>query len=967
MPPFWQGRGPPRASRGAPKGGPRKEPAKGEEDSIFGADSWDPSGDPAEAADAHNFDTFGLDVPVGDDWQPDEASYVQFEMMKKGLTQRGQRPLEGLALPDFFTTDAKGDPLEVVLESLEPEPPPSSSSSSSSRPVPGVELEQPMPNALSTLQQQQQQHMLLTPTGPECVVPHLSDASSAASKMPEQAAALTREQQQQQGRNSQQQQRRSQQQRQVQGRSQQLQQQQQQQQLRRQPQQQQQQQQKGRYMGTKQQQQQEGPSVSSRKGDSGGSRASVVSHMSAGGKGEGGGAPTIFPMTRGLINFIVKEKLPDATRWFGAPPPEDEAVSASAISNSSSSSSSNAGFMNAQDLDLILRVQLAQMARRPELQKYTGRWNFSGLRGSSGGPSGDLSPAELEQRLRELAGGGLLLGSGVGVAGGGDSGDKAWERLPVDCSQEGVLVSSSCMHQKLLGSLDPREAESLISHEERGSGDNADAEEPDAKNSSSNGSSSSAHKKFGKVAYSSIRHPRNMIHLEGAPSHSASAEDSSSSSSSKAEGGTDARAKDRSQELDLVRKLSLGWPGLSPLEAALMLKAIIEDCQDLRIAASSLHAELQECPASHVGARGVLQQQLQQVLLQAFELLTLRHGCVAQGFPLPLLLDFSAPAVCPSPSDYTSRLRHHYYLRQQQQQQLQQQEGAAAAEGFLERLPADLQKLAGDGRRSTRWILSSVCSSSKGLRLLLALLPMLPDALLSALVQGLLSCSEVLSKACKEADTVLAAAPLPPSSAPAGASVSSSLFHEVLRFRGTAAAVAFSADDGRLLHALLHAAEGSELAALWASLLLSILRVLRAAGPSRPAVLSACIELFCWGVDNTSATAIAGSPSGSCLFGLLTLHLPHADATGSPWQAEAARRFLCAETDLLVSLVGDHVQQPTERQQLLRLRPLVHALLQQARLCPAWAATITTRVTTLVGEEVARALLASLVRADSPS
>ncbi|XP_026192829.1 uncharacterized protein LOC34621537 [Cyclospora cayetanensis] len=407
-------------------------------------------------------------------------------------------------------------------------------------------------------------------------------------------------------------------------------------------------------------------------------------------------------------------------------------------------------------------------------------------------------------------------------------------------------------------------------------------------------------------------------------------------------------------------QLSLSDTSMSPLQRSLVVKALVEDCQDLRLTASNLQEELDECPASHVLARGRLQQQLQHVLQQACELLLLRHCCTAQAFPLPFMIDFSAPALCPSPQDYVSRLRHHY-LRQQQPQQHE--------DGPLGSLPPDLCLLVDKGRRSTQWIVSSVCSSSNRLLLLLRLLPMLNDACTSLLLQGLLSAPDVLSEACQCADDILASARASAATANGEDGLSSSLFEEVMRSSGTTAAALASVQEGMLLHALLHPPEGNERATLCALLLLGTLRVFRASGPSRAAVLCTFADILCWGMQQRNAADIAkhtvcrfgAARAGSCLLALLTLHLPKAEALANPGQVDVITRFLGLITDALVTLLAGGMQQQSAAQHIWRLRPLIRCLLQQARQCPAWAATVTTKVTTLLGEAEAKSFLVSLI------
>ena len=334
---------------------------------------------------------------------------------------------------------------------------------------------------------------------------------------------------------------------------------------------------------------------------------------------------------------------------------------------------------------------------------------------------------------------------------------------------------------------------------------------------------------------------------------------------------------------------------------------------------------------------------MQHALSQSYELLLLRHCCIAQAFPLPFLLDFCAPAICPSPSAYVLGLRQHY-LRQQQQQQ--------GETGLFGLLPPDLSSLVFEGRRSTRWMMSSICSSRKGLRLLLGLLPLLNDASTSTLLQALLSCGELIGHMCAQADAVLAAAATTAATAATTATaatgggrggLSSSLFEEMMRSTGTGTAAISSVKPGTLLYSLFHPPEGKETASLCAFFLLGAVRVFRAAGPSKGAVLLAFLEFMCWGMKDIRArdivqhavrlllllllfllllfllflllflllplvsflfysplTLILGAAcvvlllllfvsvlllqSGSCLFALLTLHLPQADGAANPCQ-----------------------------------------------------------------------------------
>ncbi|OEH79575.1 hypothetical protein cyc_05126 [Cyclospora cayetanensis] len=986
---MWTRGGPPARGR-APRQSFHRPHGAAEEESPLD-DSWRTDVPPdSAAADAHNAETFGADAPVGDDWQPEEETYKDFEMLRQrqppleeSVAEPGARHSspQGIRLPDFFSTDARGAPVEVVLESLEPDPGPLGSSSGRSPENPyaalhssqttehldsvvlrGVEgVEQQGPHELLELQQQKQfdqesplqQHVtaaqqvgplasllpelgspyphplmqargvapLLSPPGFEGAdvrrmqppvhqpqPPFAAAATSAAAaiirdpavlmaepasqplamgstaglrapssssdgilrdpavqrvvllnsvgsaadpslvaaenavsgsqyragerldlhpKRPVDAAPLAwssgaeeedlwrsassgggppqrqlypqladpssmgdppfcpsqqqeQEEQQQensriiagasetagkqlnkhdlmrsgvsrsggpafgklrhpsggreqhelqplllgQGRLPQPQQR---------SRSQQ---QQQQQQGRRGQTQQQgsQQQEKGRRCSKQKQE------VSAASSSKGAGSSSSSSHSSASLLNSGGQAvvPPIFPLTRGLIDLIIRQKIPDATRW----------------------------------------VQLAQMSRRPELQRYTGKWNYRSFKGPPKGPSADLSCVELECAIRELrepSGGGVLPGSLL-------------ESHRVDCLGEGVLIVREV----------PQEEGPSSAHSTEGQGAQA-------------------------------------LHATGA-----------------------FRLKDRSQETDLVEKcstcyvgdlggaccalqLSLSDTSMSPLQRSLVVKALVEDCQDLRLTASNLQEEL-------------------------------------DAFPLPFMIDFSAPALCPSPQDYVSRLRHHY-LRQQQPQQHE--------DGPLGSLPPDLCLLVDKGRRTRAS--AATANGEDGL--------------------------------------------------------SSSLFEEVMRSSGTTAAALASVQEGMLLHALLHPPEGNERATLCALLLLGTLRVFRASGPSRAAVLCTFADILCWGMQQRNAADIAKHTAGSCLLALLTLHLPKAEALANPGQVDVITRFLGLITDALVTLLAGGMQQQSAAQHIWRLRPLIRCLLQQARQCPAWAATVTTKVT----------------------
>ncbi|CDJ45567.1 hypothetical protein, conserved, partial [Eimeria tenella] len=501
-------------------------------------------------------------------------------------------------------------------------------------------------------------------------------------------------------------------------------------------------------------------------------------------------------------------------------------------------------------------------------------------------------------------------------------------------------------------------------------------------------------------------HPRNIIHIDRGPPQE-EGPPGGPPEGPKAAGSTlSAAARSKHPGHDFVRQLALGAPGLSLLQRSLALNSIIEDCHDIRLAAAALQGELEECPASHVAARGQLQQQLQHTLLQAAELLLLRHCCTSLPLPMPFLLDFWAPAICPSAAAYVSRLRQHYLRLQQQQQQQEQQQQEQQEEGFLGALPPGLNSLVTEGRSSTKWLISSVSSSSKGLRLLLLLLPMLTDACTALLLQGLLLCPEALLEVFAGADAVLAAAAAGPSAAAAAAATEGAsgapaaagagapaaaaaaavagdcslrLFEEVMRSTGTAAAALAALPKNSLLSLLLQQqSEGHERSSTCCFLLLGVLRVLRAAGPSRTAVLCSFLDVLDWGLqqqqqqqqEQASLVAIAAHMSGACLLALLTIHLPRAEGTANPGQMKVITRFLCLVTEALVSLLAknsneatDQQQQQLQQQQQQRLRPLIRCLLQQARQCPAWAATITTQAMSCLGEAAARAFLASLVSA----
>lgn len=69
----------------------------------------------------------------------------------------------------------------------------------------------------------------------------------------------------------------------------------------------------------------------------------------------------IYPMTTAHISKIISNSLPSPPNW-----------DCSALSNDPSK---NNDLMVSRDFDLILRIQLQQMAERPEIQSYSSKWN----------------------------------------------------------------------------------------------------------------------------------------------------------------------------------------------------------------------------------------------------------------------------------------------------------------------------------------------------------------------------------------------------------------------------------------------------------------------------------------------------------------------------------------------------------------------------------------------------------------
>ncbi|KAF7459044.1 Voltage-dependent calcium channel alpha-1 subunit [Cryptosporidium felis] len=69
----------------------------------------------------------------------------------------------------------------------------------------------------------------------------------------------------------------------------------------------------------------------------------------------------IFPLTATHISNIISKNLSSPSNW-NSPPNRFEP-------------STNNGFMVSRDFDVILRIQLQQMAERPEIQSYSSKWN----------------------------------------------------------------------------------------------------------------------------------------------------------------------------------------------------------------------------------------------------------------------------------------------------------------------------------------------------------------------------------------------------------------------------------------------------------------------------------------------------------------------------------------------------------------------------------------------------------------
>eukprot|EP00923_Selenidium_pygospionis_P047266 GHVN01081554.1.p1 GENE.GHVN01081554.1~~GHVN01081554.1.p1 ORF type:complete len:2233 (+),score=565.79 GHVN01081554.1:104-6802(+) len=197
----------------------------------------------------------------------------------------------------------------------------------------------------------------------------------------------------------------------------------------------------------------------------------------------------IFPLTKAHKDLIMKNKLEYPAPWSRRQLP---------------SSAGHTQLMTSQELDGILRIQLTQMAKNPELQRINSRWGFaSNLVGphlpySRHSPCEEQSPCTSQSRNADARN----LGSTS------TSGRQRFDTLPIGTGTctAGVTSSTSPLEQQgLVKSGRSPNSETVTSDTGRRS-DSVGGDE-------CNSPTAQSTQRFGRTGHASSRQPRSVIDL----------------------------------------------------------------------------------------------------------------------------------------------------------------------------------------------------------------------------------------------------------------------------------------------------------------------------------------------------------------------------------------------------------------------------------------------------------------------
>ncbi|PFH38002.1 hypothetical protein BESB_003430 [Besnoitia besnoiti] len=884
-------------------------------------------------------------------------------------------------------------------------------------------------------------------------------------------------------------------------------------------------------------------------------------------------ASSLFPLTKAHQDWVVRQRLADLPPFrlrsrSAAPTPAlsaDRGPAPQAAASLPAGAYARAGsgrgaagvskpagggkrecLMTSFDLDHILRMHLAQMAKLPQLQRCSGRWNFRFLmrhqhlgagpssaaagsaagggrsaspmdgalergeqHGSSGGgilatlPSSSLGlekeilrvfqrqqqEYELLKQHRE-AWGGRAKGGGLTEVGrrrrAGDASDEEedeafsdWPRPPaslplqfVQRSQAGIglTISTSRLHHLLLGSLSFSDAAELLQlyvsptlllgaanskHKALGDGKReasllAALEEDDeelaveGRGDEDKGAGALTQvekaqrrlqKKFGKQTYSTVRQPRNCIHLAPSGGHALSQlhathtttgaaeealEDGAERATAVRHQGRDLEAEKDAREAATkrVRALVCGVsatsggqekaPGASSAAAdGVLARRVVEDAYDLLLEAAALQTEIMECPASHVAARTRLQEQQQHLMMELFEIVTLRHhlaaadsalatSAVATLYFLPFLVDAHIPAA----SDIATY--HWRFLQLQQLQLAESRQPELRAQ--LEELRAQFSAEMEHGRASSRWMLAGVYALPKGRRLLARALRLMPDAATAALLQILLSSPAILRDICATVDAVLLgvrrARPQakcrggePDKDGAEGSArdktgqasrhvASATLLDELLLLHDASVAQRGGGAHRGKTHELVSSlvekshdemdddGEGPA-CGLYLRLVSRLLQLSSRDGSPRAAAISAAFlvgvcEQMAWGWTVDEAAELLRFRSGCCLLSLLLQLLPAPSSLTGYQERTAALPFLSLVVSGLVRAVQATDKEAANAEEDKKkapevLLPFIQTVVQQARAEETRAKAITVAVMELLGAAGAQAMFSSFL------
>nr|PIM04367.1 hypothetical protein TGCOUG_250700 [Toxoplasma gondii COUG] len=858
---------------------------------------------------------------------------------------------------------------------------------------------------------------------------------------------------------------------------------------------------------------------------------------------------SLFPLTKAHRDAVVQQRLPELPPF--RVPAAGSAVSATPESGASARPgpsgprSGHECLMTAFDLDHILRMHLAQMAKLPQLQRCSGRWNFRflmrhhGALGSAPHAGADGVPSQRGGSLAERdSGAGATMpeppSSALGLEkeisrvfrrqqqefellqqhraawGGGASrrdaeGQEGDEWCPPAAlppqfghAQDfgiGVTVSSCRMHPLLLGSLSFAGATELLQlylapcllsvggptaaqGEGRRRVDEKETlafaaledatrdgeEDPDRELSHAEKEQRRLQKKFGKQTYSTVRQPRNCIHLAPTGGQHSLAQilqspslcavrDESPAREDGERTGTDQEVEGdsaREASAKLVRALVFGSVApqrdsvpekrsapateegeiLSAFADGVLARRVVEDAFDLLLEAASLHSEILECPASHVAARSRLQDQQQHLMLQLFELVTLRHNlaaaenspptsAVATLYFLPFLLDAHVPA---STVDVAAYHRRYVQLQQLQLAESRQPELRAQLEEARELLAEEVEK----GRQASRWMLSGLYELPKGRQLLARALRLFSDVPAAALLQILLASPTVLPSLCSAVDHVLlferngrrkegrsadgrpavqnSIANVRASSGSDGRTPdwvedakgeekgdleaengfpSSVLLNELLLLQKDETQRSTEpADQYQLIPVLLKKSQESGMdddsaspaCALYIHLISRLLHVANQNGHSQAAAISAAFlvgvyEQIAWGWNKEQAAELLQYRSGCCLLALLLALLPPPSSLTPYQERTAVVPFLTLAVSALVLAVRETAEEEKSggnNGTTEVLLPLIQAVVQQARADESRAKAITVAAMNLLGVAGAQAMLSSFLAGAGP-